>query len=451
MKSNAGINRNILTGLRPFLPVIAAMMLPLMLLAAPKKPRSSSDARRQKQQTQQQMRKTSGELTATEKELTSSLRRVSALEAEIDLTQQRKAELQQRLDSIDLCSAAVGDSIAANELELGRLREAYARAVRSSRRNRRELNAMTFIFSSESFTQASRRTRYLREFSDWRKRKAGQIDDIKQVLEEQQSRLDLMKAQTAALHSETEEQERKLVADRASLQTVVGSLKGRQKQLNNLLSNQQKTLSGLDQEIDRLVRQEAEEQRRREEAERKRKEAEERKKQNSKTSQKGGKAQEETKPVDPGFTPAKPVDNTVGGGQFAAQKGKLPSPLSHSYVVAQAFGVQTHRSVKTLQVNNTGIDLESAADATARAVYPGEVTGVFVQPGLNYVVLLRHGQYLTVYANLKSINVKKGDKIKAGDIIGAVAASPVNADRSQLHFEIRREREKFDPALWLRR
>lgn len=442
--------------------IILLTLLMLPVCASAKKPRRSSDAMKEKKRTEQQITRTAKDLEAAEAELARNLRKVTELEAAIDESRARVSSLNARMDSIAQASAAVEDSIAVNEAELARLRELYVKAVRSSRKHRRELNAVTFIFSASTFRQAMRRMHYLEEFSAWRARKASQITEINTRLDEQRQQLELMKRQTATLQSQALAEHRKLAADREALKTAVGSLQGKQKQLNNMLRKQQNTLTQLDREIDKLIQQEAEEQRRREEAERKRKAEEERKRKAAEEAarKKGGDApgkqtsKPEEQPTKPGkkeeFKPEKQAPAPATGTDFAAQKGKLPSPLSHTYVIAQGFGVQAHRSVKTLQVNNSGIDLETAKGATARAVHPGEVTGVFVQSGLHYVVLLRHGQYITVYANLDSISVVKGAKLKAGDVIGTVAASPVNPDRGQLHFEIRREREKFNPAQWLR-
>jgi septal ring factor EnvC (AmiA/AmiB activator) len=141
----------------------------------------------------------------------------------------------------------------------------------------------------------------------------------------------------------------------------------------------------------------------------------------------------------------------VSAGNFGAQRGRLPSPLSHTHVVARRFGVQRHATLSKIEVDNPGVDLETSLAATARAIYPGVVSAVFVQDGYEHVVLIRHGDYLTVYANIKNLSVKKGDNVRAGTIIGTLGPSDSNPSRGLLHFEIRREREKFDPLLWLKK
>lgn len=450
--------------------MLLSALLPLTAEAAKprtgqSKPRTSTDARRQRSQTERQMRQTSRQLTSTERELAENLRKISALEESIERSTARAARLKQRIDSIAVRSAAVSDSIARNEAELKRLRELYTRAVRSSRRNRREMNSLTFIFSARTFRQAWRRMHYLEQYGRWRRRKTDEINGVMTELNLQKERLEEMKRQTASLRSEALAEERRLRTDREKLQRVAGSLKGRTRELNSLLQRQQSTMRSLDDEIERLIQREEEERKRREEEERKRREAEEAKRRAEEARRQAEQAAASTRPSPtPSPTPApapapepathfepSPATKIDASGSFAAQKGKLPSPLSHTYVVALGFGRQQHRSVSNLEVNNPGVDLETAVGATARAVFPGTVSAVFVQDGLGHVVLVRHGNYLTVYANIQTLKVSKGTKLKTGDVIGIVGPSDVNPQRALLHFEIRREREKLDPRLWLKR
>ncbi len=407
-------------------------------------PKTSADAKKQRRQTEQQIARTAKEIKAAEAEITRNLRKVSRLEGDIERTEATEHRLQERIDSLNLRSRLVKDSITAGENELQRLRELYIRAVRSSRKNRREMTPVTFIFSASTVRQAWRRMGYLEEFSKWRGRKSDEITALIADLEAKRADLEDMKNKVLNLRREAQAQGRKLRNDRASLQTAVGNLQGKQKELNSMLEKQKATLAKLDREIERLIQKEMEEERKRREAEERRKAAEAK----NGGSKESAKTPSDKKPKSD-FVPGATAANSPGN--FAAQKGKLPSPLSHTYAVVQGFGVQKHHSIKTLEVNNPGVDLETAANATARAVYPGVVSAVFVQEGLGHVVLVRHGEYLTVYANIKNLRVGKGSKLKTGDAIGSVGPSDVDPARGQLHFEIRREREKFNPMQWLKR
>lgn len=452
--------------------LMICLLLPLGASAAkPKaaaKPRSSADVQSQRRKTEQQMKQTSQKLTMTESEIKRRLGRINTLQQQIQHSESNSVILQQRLDSLALRTARVQDSIKVNEEELARLRKLYTSAVRSSRRNRREMNTLTFLFSADNFRQAYRRMRYLEQYSAWRRRKTEQISAIVGSLEAQKADLGEMAKHTASLRSQEVAEQRRLKSSRDSVNAAVKSLEGQKQKLNSMLKEQQKTIKKLDDEIQRLIEKEAEEQRRRE-AEEARRRAEEAKKQAEAAAKKAeqaaagsgkNKPADQTKPAKPEPVKPKPAElefrpdgQTISEatGEFASRKGKLPSPLSHTYVIARPFGVQPHKTHTHVEVNNPGLDLETALGATARAVHPGYVSAVFVQDGFGHVVLVRHGSYLTVYANVKSINVRKGDKLKAGDVIGTVAPSEFNPSRGMLHFEIRREREKFDPQQWLKR
>lgn len=413
-------------------------------------PTTSADAKKQRKETEKNIEKTKKQLADAEAELGRNLRKVSKLEEDIERTSANAARLKARIDSITNEARIVKDSIEAGEAELARLRSLYTKAVRSARKNRREMNATTFIFSASTFRQAWRRMHYLEEFSEWRKRKTAEINSTVEALKRQREALEQMKIKVQNLRKETLAEERTLRANKASLAQAVSSLQGKQKELNAMLKRQQESLRKLDRQIEELIQKEIEEQQRRE-AEEARRRAAEQKKNNGATDKKessAGAKNSDKKAQGSKFTPGATAENSPG--KFADQKGKLPSPLSHTYVVAQGFGIQQHRSIKTLEINNSGVDLETAPSATARAVYPGVVSAVFIHEGLGHVVLIRHGEYITVYANVKGLRVTKGDKLKTGDVIGSVAPSSVNPDRGMLHFEIRREREKINPLLWLK-
>ncbi len=438
--------------------------------------RTSADARRQRQQTEQQLADTHRKLTETEAGLSRRMQNLNRLQVRIDEITKSLRHLQSRIDSVTTASRAVSDSIASVERELATLRASYIKAVRASRRYRREMNTVNFLFSADNFSQAYRRMRYMEEYSGWRHRKTERIHDVMEQLDAQKKQLAEMHTRISALKASASREHRSLRQSRDSAQTVVNSLKGESKRLNALLKRQQNQLKALDDELTELIAREEAERKAAEEAARRKAEAEaeakakaeaERKaaaerankgkaskqtpaKQSSKQKSKAEKPKTETAKSTPEPAPNKAVVTTPVG-DFASQKGKLPSPLSHTFTVVSAFGPHAHPTLSRVQVDNPGIDMETASGARARAVYPGVVSAVFMQNGFGHVVLLRHGDYLTVYANIETLGVKKGDKVNAGDVLGIVAASESNPQRGLLHFEIRKEKAKFDPMTWLRK
>ncbi len=137
-------------------------------------------------------------------------------------------------------------------------------------------------------------------------------------------------------------------------------------------------------------------------------------------------------------------------GDFESNRGRLPYPVAGRYRIVKRFGRQRHPELKYVETDNSGIDIEVGSGAAARAIFPGKVSAIFHQPGFNTIVMVRHGNYLTIYAGLGSIAVKTGDSVKPNQTIGSVFADPDDGGRSILHFEIRKEKNKLNPEEWLR-
>ena len=158
--------------------------------------------------------------------------------------------------------------------------------------------------------------------------------------------------------------------------------------------------------------------------------------------------------VRPVATPAPPsstlADNARLSASFGENKGRLPAPVEGRYKVVKPFGVTKHPSLPDVLVENAGIDMEIAGNADARAVVDGVVTVIFRPSGYQTVVVVRHGDYLTVYGNLDNVFVAKGDNVKRGQAIGHIYSNPADEGRRILHFEVRKGRDKLNPAEWIR-
>lgn len=141
---------------------------------------------------------------------------------------------------------------------------------------------------------------------------------------------------------------------------------------------------------------------------------------------------------------------TSSASGFAAMKGALPKPVSGSFRIVSPFGKHALPDLPKVQYDNPGIDAEVSAGSHAQAVYEGKVSGVYSVPGYNTVVIINHGDYYTVYGNIASAAVKVGDGVKAGQNLGSLARDPDNDKRTTIHFEVWHNREKQNPAAWIR-
>jgi murein DD-endopeptidase MepM/ murein hydrolase activator NlpD len=124
--------------------------------------------------------------------------------------------------------------------------------------------------------------------------------------------------------------------------------------------------------------------------------------------------------------------------------------LTGNYSIVSSFGQQQHQELTYVQTNNNGIDIQTTAGVEARSIFKGVVTRVFVMPGFNNNVIIRHGDYLTVYSNLSNVYVKPGETVASRQIIGKIFTDTEKGNETILHFQLWKERTKLNPEVWIR-
>lgn len=434
----------------------------LLLASAPVDARNVKSIKRERQKTSQAIKRTSAEIEENKKKTRRSLNQLNRLDAEMRENSSSIKRLQSQVDSINRSIRHLNDSISILDKRLSTMREKYAAAVRKMQSRQGSMDRLAFIFSSESFTQAYRRMRYLQQFSRWRSRKSDEISQIQKHLEERRSHL--AKLQDDKNHSliQMNIARRSLESKQRETETLVASLKKEEKSLRAILKEKEKEAQALDRELDRLIAEQqhkAEEERRKREreqqlaAEKARKEKEQKDKTKQKKDDKPDKEMatvEKPKVEKPASDFKTPEPDRKLSGNFENNKGQLPFPVNGKYKIVRRFGRQRHAELPYVQTDNGGIDIEVEAGSTARAIFAGKVSAIFRQPGFNTIVMIRHGNYISIYANLGDISVKTGDSVKAGQTIGHVFADPDDDNRRILHFEIRKEKKKLNPELWVK-
>jgi len=143
------------------------------------------------------------------------------------------------------------------------------------------------------------------------------------------------------------------------------------------------------------------------------------------------------------------VAEDAPSADFRRQRGRLPWPVPSGFV-SRGFGRQRHPTLKNIEITNNGIDIRTDENAAVSAVEGGRVAGVQFIPGHNYTVVIQHGDYYTVYSNLTESNVQKGDNVRAGHVLGRVSANNITGT-TELHFEVWREKERLNPAVWIKK
>lgn len=349
---------------------------------------------------------------------------ITTLEAEVHETDQQLFALEQELNRL--------------QSQFDKRQEAYVQSLRALQRGSNVKDQLLFILSAKDFAQGMRRAMYLREYATWQRKEGEKLKELRQEIDAQRAELEQSRQQKALLLQSREEEQRKLEQDKQKVQTKVKALKGEEKKLRQELAKQRRQAQALNRQIEAQI---AKEIREAEEARRKAEAAKQKGKSTTTTQRraqsKGGYAMTEAE--------------TKLSAKFEDNRGRLPMPITGGGRIVGHYGVQQYARLKHVQIDNNGIDIQGAPGAKARAVFDGEVTSIFVVEGFNTNVIVRHGNYLTVYSNLTEVYVSKGSKVKTGQEIGKIYSDPELGGATKLHFQVWKERTKLNPEQWIRR
>lgn len=393
-------------------------------------------------------------LVETTETARNSLSRLNLLSQKILARKKVVSLLNQEVGEIDKQMAGMRREIDRLEKELGGKRTNYSKSVQSMYKRHSSEDKLLFILSAGSFTQSLRRIRYLREYADWQKRQAGEIVDKQQEIAAKQAELEKRRMEKRALLDSREEETKQLQSEETNQKEEVQQLSKRQKQLRAELAKKKRQAEALNRQIEKqiaeeIARAEAEAKAARERAERERRARE-------KATAEGKKAPDTTsEPVR-----EERVADTKGGyamtkaekrlsDNFAGNRGRLPYPVSGRHTIVASFGEQQHQELKYVRTSNSGIDIQTTPAAEARAVFNGVVTRVFIVPGYNNSIIIRHGNYLTVYSNLSEVYVKAGDQVSTRQPVGRIFVDSEDGNTTVLHFQLWKEKTKLNPAPWL--
>ena len=378
-------------------------------------------------------------LKSTGNDVKSQLDNLALISGQIDERRRYLSAIQKDINSIQQEINRLEGELKSLNADLKLKREKYEKSLKYLHRNSSIQEKLMFIFSADNLSQMYRRLRYVRQYADFQrlkgeeiKSKLAEIKDKKKVTEETyDAKLALLK------HQETEK--KKLEEQEADRKKLLASMQKKQRQLKNEIDKQRKAANKLNAEIDRLIAIEIEAARKRAEEERRRKEAE------AKKQQPSGK--EVSKPVTKQMDAYRVDDSDRKlSGTFERNKGRLPIPVTGPYVIVGHYGQYQVEGLRNVRLDNKGIDIKAKQGAMARTIFDGEVTAVFQYNGLANV-LVRHGSYISVYCNLESVIVKQGSQLKTRDVIGQISTD--SDGNTVLHFQLRKEKSKLNPELWI--
>ena len=352
------------------------------------------------------------------------LRRLNLLSEQILSRKKVISLLGQEVEAINAQMNEMSQQIHRLEGELKEKQQNYGKSVRSMYRRQASQDKLLFILSAENFAQSLRRLRYLREYAAWQKRQASEIVEKQTEITQKRNALTQTRQEKQQLLAQQEKERKQLQTEENNQQKEVKALNKKKSQLQAQLREKRKQA----QQLDRLIQ----EQIAREIAEANRKKAADKQR---KADVKGGYA----------MTKAEKAlsDN------FASNRGRLPYPVAGSYTIVSRFGEQQHEQLKYVRTNNNGIDIQTTPGTDAHAVFKGVVTRIFTVPGFNHSIIVRHGNYLTVYSNLSQVYVKTGDRVDTRQALGRIFSDPEEHNATILHFQLWKEKTKLNPTPWL--
>ncbi|MEO9475127.1 MAG: peptidoglycan DD-metalloendopeptidase family protein [Cyclobacteriaceae bacterium] len=347
-------------------------------------------------------------LTDTEHEKKATIGQLRAINQQIKARQSLIEALNQEVGLLD---GEIGDLniiIGALQNDLNNLKDEYAEMIYSSYRANRGYSKLTFLFSAKTFNQLFMRLKYLEQYAEARQIQAQQIEIVAEELTNQKNQVEIKKSEQQLLLNQQVAESKKLINLKSKQNSVIAKLNKKERQLKKELNDRKVAVDKLDNLIADIVKKELE---------------------RSKSLSTAALASEEE------IT-----------SFFEENKNKLQWPVSTGFVSSK-FGKHPHPVIKGIVEDNPGIDIQTSQNATVRSVFEGKVVAVAIVPGMNNVVLMQHGDYYTLYARLKDVKVKKGQKINKNEILGTVFSDKDGV--SEVHFEVWKEYQKLNPEGWL--
>lgn len=439
---------------------------------------SSDDLKKKQAEIQREIDDLRSTLNDTKKNKKASLGQLALIKKKLRLREQAIGNINDQINAIQSTISQNYNEIGRLNKELDTLREQYKKSVVYAYKNRSNYEFLNFIFSANSFSDALRRIEYLKSYRQYREQQASTIQNTRALLNEKNEGLKASRKQKDEVLKEAEKEKKVLVVERKEKDEFLGKIKAREREISKEIEMKARAdqklrvaiRAAIDKEIkaaaaaarEKAAREEKARIERQKELDREREREKARLAAAAKQEQPAaGTTQPASEPVVTKTTPAPepkkqpartesvfeatPEGMALSGG-FEKQKGKLPWPIDKGTVKLH-YGTYTIEGTP-IRGNNPGITLETNTGASVKAVYEGEVTTVFDIEG-NWAVMIQHGKYFSVYSNLASTSVTKGQKISMGQVIGRAGSN--DDGNGEVEFIITLEKTNQNPETWLRR
>lgn len=433
-----------------------------------------AELEQQRTELQKEIEKATQDLSEVQKNKRRTITQLQVLENKVRLRNKLIANINQEINYINGDINKANRDIGNLQGELDTLRTQYAKLIVYAYKNRSTYDFLSFILSANSFNDAIKRFEYLKQYREYRQNQASSIIKTQNELKEKVKNLAGMKVKRSSALASEKGQRNTIEDEKKEKDAMVSTLKGHESELLKGIKSKRKQSQQLSVKIDAVIRREIEEaQRKAAEAARQRALAEARARAEAE-AKKDLAAKSATNPSKEAATPEATVSapekapavaavapakvrptNVLEATpaalalseSFESNRGKLPWPVSRAIVIS-TFGIHKHPVLDKITVDNDGITMQTEQGASVHTVFSGEVAGVF--PFSNkWTVIIRHGQYFTVYSNLKDVSVQRGQQVQTMQSIGTVYTDTATGE-SDLEFKVYKSTSPVDPQLWLR-
>lgn len=341
-------------------------------------------------------------------------------QSQLKLIQSRITSRRNVLNSLEKQISLLNDDISSKNksihglnADLEKLKQEYADMVRAAYKNYKLNNFMLFLFAADDFNDITRRVNFMRRYNRMRVSKAGEIRQLSDSISKEIQDLDQKKSELGEARQSKNKELTDLGKDESAHKTTVNKLKAEESKLSKEVKAKQAQIEKAQKRIQEIIAEEA------------------------RKNQKEVRTEAEDKYI------------AALSGKFDDNKGKLPYPVRGG-VIIDRYGTHSHPTQKGLMINNKGVNIAANRGSAVTCVFEGTVSKVFSVPGMNNCVMVRHGNYITLYANMASVSVKAGDKVSLNQQVGKLLDS-ANSDDVYLHFEVWKETTNLNPEQWLRR
>ena len=385
---------------------------------------SKKELEKRRQQLQKEIEQTEKKLDETKKIKTGSLSQLAAVRKRIRAREELINVISSEINSLDNEIVESNSDIGSLGQKLQQLKTEYAFTIRYAYRNRGSNDMLSFLFSSADFNQTYKRILFFRQYGEFRKKQRDEILKTQSALTNRVNILEDRKISKEKLLGIQQQEKKKLTDEKKMQEKIVSNMTLREKKLRNELKEKQKSADKLNRMIEDLIRKET-----------------------AAARKKATASGARSTPNSSVFT-LTPESKKLSS-DFESNKGNLPWPVEQGIITGD-YGRHQHPLWKDVHTNNNGIDISTGKNAETHCIFSGKVSSVFSIPGAGKAVIVRHGEFLTVYSNLENVFVKAGDNVSTRQRIGRVSTDSEEG-KTELHLEIWKGNSRMNPENWIAR